>query len=252
MALGGARRVARGARDVRARVDAREVDARLVRRAPGVPEAHERGGRTVVRAHAHGPVVERQALFVGRARAAAVAVAVARTAAPARGGAPQVRRAVRVRATLALGGRARQLAQLAEREPVLARAPRPVVADRARLGRLARQPVARVAARAVRRARQRRRTVRVRRARGRGGRGDRRRGGGAHAARRVGHAPYGRVARVAVRARALGPVQRRPAQRVQATRVTHATHVDATSVDARLFVCTLTVVGAFDLWRNAS
>lgn len=247
--------MARRARDVRARVDAREVDARLVLRAPGVPEAHERGGRTVVRAHAHGPVVQRQALFVRRARTT-VTAAVARTAALARGGAPQVRRAVRVRATLAFGGRARQFTQLAEREPVLARATGPVVADRARLGRLARQPVARVAARAVGRARQRRRAVRVRRARGRGcrrrWRGDRRRGAGAHAGGRVGRAAHRRVARVAVGARALGPVQRRPAQRVQATRVTHATHVDATSVDARLFVCTLTVVGAFDLWRNAS
>lgn len=104
-----AARGVRGTRDVRARVDARKVYARLVLRATGVPEAHGRGRRAVVGAHAHGPVVEHHTPLVGRARAHAgiVAVAWAPTQAVAR--TSEVRRAVGVGPALAHGGRARQL-----------------------------------------------------------------------------------------------------------------------------------------------
>lgn len=257
MGLDGTRGVAR-ARGVRARVDAREVHARLVPRTTGVPEAHGRDGGAVVRAHAHGPVVERQTLFVRGTRVAADAFARAATLAVA--GTPQVRGTIAVRRALAFRRRARQLAQLGDGEPVFTRATCPVSARHARLGRFAGERVARVPARAVGGARQGRRTVSVPGALGRG-RPSGRPAGTAHvvlgarahaaqvrrAARRA-----RRVAHVTVRARALSPVQHRPAQRVQAARVTHATRVDATSADARLFVCTLTVVDAFGHWRNAS
>lgn len=203
-----AARGVRGTRDVRARVDARKVDARLVLRATGVPEAHGRGWRTVVGAHAHGPVIEHQAPLVGRARAARRAP-VARTQASALSGAPEMRSAIGVGPALALGGRARQLAQLADGETELARAPRPVVAHHAGPGRFARQPVARVPTRAVHgAARPGRRAVRVR---GAPGRRDRTVAGALHAAARVRRASHRGVARVTVRARALGPVQHRPA-----------------------------------------
>jgi len=103
--LDGARDVL-GARDVRARVYATEVDARLVLRATGVPETHERGGRAAVGAHAHGPVVEHQALLVRGTRARA-ATGVARAPALAVARAPQVRRAVTVGPALAFRRRAR-------------------------------------------------------------------------------------------------------------------------------------------------
>lgn len=135
---------------------------------------------------------------------------------------------------------------------MLARASGPVVAHRARFRRRALQAVARVSARAVRRARPGGRTVRVPVALGRGHVVAGPMGAAAAAAARVGRAPGGRVAGVTVGARALRPVQYRPAKRVQATSIFHATRVDATSVDARLFVCTLTVVDAFDRWRDAS
>lgn len=132
MALHAARRASR-ARDVRAGVDATVADASTVLRATGVPEAHERGGRTAVRAHAHGSVVKRQALAVSWARA----TAVARAPALAMARAPQMRCTVTVHPALTLGGCARQLAQFADGEPVPARAPGPVVPYRARLGWLA-------------------------------------------------------------------------------------------------------------------
>lgn len=91
MALYATGRVGR-TRDVRAGVNATEVDAGSVLRAAGVPEAHGRGGRTAVRAHANGPMVERQALAVGRARTTAVARAPALAVARA----PHVRRTVPV------------------------------------------------------------------------------------------------------------------------------------------------------------
>lgn len=226
------------ARDVRAGVNATKVDARPILRAAGVPEAHGRGGRTAVRAYAHGPVVEHQALAVGRAWATAIARAPALTVARA----PQVRSAVAVGPALARRRRASELALLADGEPVLARAPSPVVADRARPRRFARQPVARVPARAVRGARPGRRAVGVGRAPGRGHVVV----PGPHARPRFRCTAHGRVAGVTVRARALRPVQHRPAQRVQATSAAHATRVHATSADACLFVRTLTVVGTFD------
>lgn len=252
MAFDRARSVGR-TRDVRARVDASEPHARLVLRATGVPEAHGRGGRAVVRAHAHGPVLEHQALFVGRTRA----VAFTRAPALAVPVAPAVWAAITVGQALAGRGRARQLARVADREPVPARAPGAVIAHSARLGRFAGQPVARVTARAVGAARPGRRAVGVRGARRRDGGGGG--GGGAvvagplHAGPGVRRTAQLRVARVTVRARAPGPVQRRPAERVKAARTPHATRVDATSADARLFVCTLTVVGALDrCTRDAS
>lgn len=251
MALDRARSVGR-TRDVRAGVDASEPHARLVLRATGVPETHGRGGRAVVRAHAHGSVFERQALFVGRTRA----VAVARAPALAVPVAPAVRAAIAVGQALACRGRARQLARVADREPVPARAPGAVIAHSARFGRFAGQPVARVTARAVCAASPGRRTVGVRGARRRGRGGG---GGGAvvagplHACPGIRRTAQVWVARVTVRARALGPVQRRPAERIKAARTPHATRVDATSADARLFVCTLTVVGALDrCTRDAS
>lgn len=103
--LDGTRGVAR-ARRVRARVDAREVHARLVRRTAGVPEAHGRDRGAIVGAHAHGPVVERQALFVRRTRVAAGG-AIARAAALAVAGAPQVRGTIIVCRALAFRRRAR-------------------------------------------------------------------------------------------------------------------------------------------------
>jgi len=110
-----------------------------VLRATGVPEAHGRGWRTVVGAHAHGPVVEYQAPFVGRTRTArTTGTTVARALAPALSRAPEVRRAVGIGPTLALGGRARQLAQLADGETVLASTPGPMVADHAGSGQFAR------------------------------------------------------------------------------------------------------------------
>lgn len=210
MCLDGARGAGR-ARVVGARVDATEVDARLVVRATGVPQAHCRGRRAAVRARAHGPVVERQARFAGGARAAAVARAPALAAACA----PQVLGAIVVRPALAVRRRARQLAEFGDGQPVLARAPGPVRAHRARPGRLAPKPVARVPARAVRRARQRRRAVRVPVAPGRFvARALRTAAAAAHAAAtpRVGRAPGDDgVAGVAVGARTLRPVQHRPA-----------------------------------------
>lgn len=250
--LDAARRVGR-ARDVRAGVDATEVHARLVLRAPGVPETHRRGGRAAVGAHAHGPVVERQALLAGGTRA----VVVARATALASGNrAPQVRRAVSVGPALAVRRRARELAQLGDGEPVLAPATRPVTAHHARLGRLARESVARVPACAVGRARPGRRAVLVPVAPSDGHvvAGPLRASAhpGASAAARIWRAPHGGIARVTIRARALRPVQHRPAERVQAASVSDATRVHATSRDAGLFVCTLTVVGAFDRWRDES
>jgi len=107
--------------------------------ATGVPEAHGRGWRAVVGAHAHGPVVEYQAPLVGRTRSARTTdAAVARALAPALSRASEVRSAVGVGPTLALGGRARQLPELADGETVLASAPRPVVSDHAGSGRFAR------------------------------------------------------------------------------------------------------------------
>lgn len=212
MCLDGARGAGR-ARDVGARVDATEVDARLVVRATGVPQAHGRGRRAAVRARAHGPVVERQARLAGGARAAAVARAPALAAARA----PQVRGAVAVRPALAVRRRARQLAGLGHGQPVLARAPGPVRAHRARPGRVAPQAVARVPARAVRRARQRRRAVGVPVAPGRLvaralGAPDAPAAAAAAATPRVGHAPGDDgVAYVTVGARALRPVRHRPA-----------------------------------------
>lgn len=205
MALYTTGRVGR-TRDVRAGVDATKVDARPILRAAGVPEAHGRGGRTAVRAHAHGPMVEHQALAVGRAWATAIARALALTVARA----PQVRSAVAVRPALACCRSASKLTLLADSKPVLARAPGPVVADRARPGWFASQSVARVPARAVRGARPGRRTVGVGRAPGRGHVII----PGPHARPRFQRTAHGRIASVTVRARALRPVQHRPAQRV--------------------------------------
>lgn len=244
MALDPARSVGR-TRNVSAGVNASEAHARLVLRATGVPETHRRGGRAVVRTHAHGPVVERQALFVGWARA----VTVARVSALAVPSTPVMRAAIAVGQAFAFSRRARQFARVADRESVPARAPDAMIAYGALLGRFAGQPVARITARTVRAAGPSRRTVVVC--------GALRRDGACavvagplHTGPGVRRTAQLWVARVTVRTCTLCPVKRRPAERIKAARTSHATRVDTTSADARLFICTLTVVGALNRCRR--